>query len=135
MHYQQLFRPGHSNANNSGCVYEHILKAEKALGKPLPKGVEIHHVDENRRNNVNSNLVVCQDRAYHKLLHARARLIRLGCIPGKEYPCCVCKRILPLENYLRNSRNKSFGIQRACRECQKLYRHPKPQARAMMGGS
>lgn len=59
-----------------GYMYEHILIAEKAVGHALPKGAEVHHVDENRSNNANGNLVVCQDRAYHQLLHRRMRRLR-----------------------------------------------------------
>src|SRR3990167_9989532 len=55
----------------------HILVAEKALGRPLPEGVEVHHHDENRQNNSNSNLVICQDVAYHRLLHVIMRVLRL----------------------------------------------------------
>jgi len=56
--------------------YEHILVAEKALGKPLPPGAEVHHLDENRRNNKPNNLVICPSRAYHKLLHMRMRQLK-----------------------------------------------------------
>ena len=31
------------------------------------------HLDGNPRNNAPSNLVICQDKAYHMLLHARQR--------------------------------------------------------------
>lgn len=37
--YVVLLRPEHTRANVGGYVYEHILIAEKALGKPLPKGL------------------------------------------------------------------------------------------------
>ena len=55
-------------------TYEHILKAEKALGKRLPKGAHVHHVNNvGWDNNRPWNLVVCPDDAYHKLLHDRSR--------------------------------------------------------------
>jgi hypothetical protein len=52
-------------------IYEHIFKAERALGKPLPKGVLVHHLDGDGTNNDNTNLVICQNKAYHRLLHMR----------------------------------------------------------------
>lgn len=54
-------------------VYEHIDKAEKALGHSLPEGAEVHHVNRIKSDNSNTNLVICQDSAYHQLLHARQR--------------------------------------------------------------
>jgi len=54
-------------------VLAHIFLAEKALGRALPPGVQVHHVDENPANNAPSNLVICPDAAYHKLLHQRQR--------------------------------------------------------------
>lgn len=52
---------------------EHILKAEKALGKKLPEGAVVHHWDRNKLNNENENLLICPDQAYHMLIHQRMR--------------------------------------------------------------
>lgn len=58
-------------AEDGTRMLEHVYVAEKALGRKLPKGAIVHHVDENRGNNINTNLVVCPDQAYHKLIHRR----------------------------------------------------------------
>lgn len=71
----------------------HIVIAEAALGKPLPIGVHVHHVDENKWNNTNKNLVICQDAKYHQLLHARARVLRAGGNPNLQRICCHCKQL------------------------------------------
>lgn len=72
-------------------VREHVLVAERALGRALPQGAVVHHVDENKSNNTPSNLVVCEDRAYHNLLHARIRALReTG--HANHRPCRYCKR-------------------------------------------
>src|SRR5258708_6599812 len=63
---------------------EHELIAEQVLGHPLPKKAEIHHVDNNGLNNEHSNLVICQDHAYHMLLHARTRIVKAGGNPNTD---------------------------------------------------
>ncbi len=50
---------------------EHVLIAEQAIGKHLPKGACVHHVDGNPHNNTHSNLIVCPTHAYHMLIHQR----------------------------------------------------------------
>lgn len=71
---------GHTNKQSRVIVVKggrkrllHVLICEAALGHALPPGAEVHHVDENSLNNHPSNLVICPDAAYHKLLHQRQR--------------------------------------------------------------
>lgn len=61
----------HPRADSWGYVDEHVLVAEAALGKHLPPGAIVHHRNEDPRDNRKENLVICQDRAYHALIHAR----------------------------------------------------------------
>ncbi len=53
--------PGHPRADKGGRVYQHILVAEKVLGKYLPEGAEVHHVDGNGKDNRNDNLVIAKE--------------------------------------------------------------------------
>lgn len=54
--------------------YEHIYKAEQALGKPLSKEAVVHHMNNIPwDNDTPFNLVVCPDQAYHLLLHRRMK--------------------------------------------------------------
>lgn len=72
-------------------VLEHVRVAEKALGKPLPKGAVVHHIDENRTNNDPSNLVICPSRGYHAMLHSRMRAL-CECGNANWKKCNVCKK-------------------------------------------
>jgi len=75
----------------------HVLIAEKALGKVLPKGAEVHHVDEDKSNNEPTNLVICPSRAYHMLLHMRARALK-ACGNANFRKCRHCQKYDSLEN-------------------------------------
>jgi hypothetical protein len=80
-------------AINGVAVYDHVSIAELALGHPLPKGAEIHHVDNNKRNNANTNLVICQDHQFHFFLHVRAKVVRAGGNPNTQRICSHCHRL------------------------------------------
>lgn len=73
--YVMVRAPGHHREGGSGYVMEHILVAERILGRPIPEKHPVHHVDENRANNEPTNLVICESKAYHNLLHARMRAL------------------------------------------------------------
>jgi hypothetical protein len=72
--YVLIFLPDHPRADSRGYVREHILIAEKALGKPLPPKAVVHHANGSRNS---GPLVICQDRAYHWLLHRRENKLKL----------------------------------------------------------
>jgi len=88
--YLWVYAPNHPKATNR-YVLEHILKCERALGKYLPLKAEPHHVDGDRLNNSNDNLVLCQDRAYHMLLERRTRAHK-ACGHADWRKCKYCKK-------------------------------------------
>jgi hypothetical protein len=49
---------------------EHILVAERMIGRKLTKNEVVHHKDENRKNNAESNLQVMTRGEHTKLHHA-----------------------------------------------------------------
>ena len=111
--YRLIYKKGHPRANCRGHVFEHILVAEKVLGKPLPLGSEIHHVDENRSNNNKDNLIICEDRAYHFLLHRRKRAY-IACGRVDWAICPYCKQYDDPKN-MYIYKNKHAGFHRGCR--------------------
>lgn len=69
----------------------HRVRAEKALGKPLPPGVQVHHADGSKSDD--APLVICQNQAYHSLLHVRMRVIKAGGDPDRHRICCHCRSV------------------------------------------
>lgn len=97
--YIVLNLPDHPRADSRGRVLEHIVIAEQVLGRHLPDGAEVHHVNGRRSENRNNNLVICENRAYHRLLHQRQRAIAAGA-PAHWLKCWQCKTYDEPENLL-----------------------------------
>lgn len=66
---------------------EHVVVVEKALGKQIPKGAVVHHIDGDINNNSNNNLLLCPSHSYHAIIHARQEA-RDTC-GNPEYRKCV----------------------------------------------
>lgn len=75
----------------------HILMAEKAIGKSLPYGAMVHHVNENPKDNRPTNLVICPNQSYHKLLHRRTDAMN-ACGNANWRKCLYCKTYDAPEN-------------------------------------
>lgn len=80
--YRMQFSPEHPRACKN-YVLEHRLIAEKALGKLLPLHAVVHH-------HSTKQLVVCQNRAYHNLIHKRMRAF-YACGHANWVKCCYCQ--------------------------------------------
>jgi len=102
---------------------------ERALGKAIPLFAEIHHVDGNPGNNKPSNLVLCEDASYHKLLHVRTEAF-LACKNANWKICWICKTYDKPENLKKNRRGfvhtecfrqylKERPVQNFCCYCKK----------------
>jgi hypothetical protein len=109
--YILLYLPDHHRADRHGNVLEHVIIAEKAFGKPLPIGVEIHHANGSRDN---GPLVICQDKAYHRLLHRRMVAIK-ECGNPKWRRCHICKMHDDPQNMIKS------GSGMAHRDCKNTY--------------
>lgn len=99
--------------------YGHILVAEKALGRRLPIGAEVHHVNENKNDNRPENLVICPSQKYHALLHMRMRAMKAG-FPPHYRACSICKQFDdPEKMYVKPSGN--HPRHRTCKDHMRVY--------------
>ena len=96
----------------------HIYIAEKALGKPLPKCAQVHHIDGNKHNNESSNLLIMQNNKEHLSLHARQRIQKMGGNWRTDKICGSCKKLLSRSQFYE-CESHFDGLTGACRECQK----------------
>jgi hypothetical protein len=86
--YVAMYTPDHVRARYNH-VMEHILIAESVLGKPLPPKAVVHHVDHKPANNQNNNLIICENQAYHNLLHRRETALH-ECGHADYRKCWIC---------------------------------------------
>lgn len=76
--YISIYKPEHNRAFENGCVYEHILVAEKMLGRELKASECVHHIDKNRMNNSTDNLIIFSSSSDHIRYHGGGQLIPNG---------------------------------------------------------
>lgn len=107
--YRLIYLPEYhramTNRVHRGYVYEHIVEAEKMLGRHLTNNECVHHLDFNRANNAYSNLLVLLHSQHGKLhawlaagapINESCRLNRVNSVKSKSASepklCEVCGR-------------------------------------------
>lgn len=122
--YIGIYMPEHHRASKvNGCVYEHILVAEKMLGRLLLPTEVVHHIDKDRSNNSPENLMVFSTRNDHIAYHAGAEAILQD---NGSYKCQVVKVIYKYKNILSTEDTKEESVEiiniknkDICPECMK----------------
>lgn len=90
----------------------HRLRAEKALGKPLPPKAVVHHADGSM--NEHAPLVVCENQGYHFLLHVRMRVLQAGGNPNTDRICVYCKAVKPMVDFYAYTNRPNVWRCKAC---------------------
>jgi hypothetical protein len=91
--------------------FEHRIIAERLVGHPLPPTVGIHHY--NGREN-NAQFVICQDNAYHKLLHLRTKAL-IACGHATWRRCQYCHTYDDPQNLIINGTAAHRQCRNSCR--------------------
>ena len=94
----------------------HLRVVERILNHRLPVTAVIHHFNSNRKDNSRGNLVVCQDQAYHILLHSRKRIYGLGGNPNTDKICSKCGEVKRKTEFHKAKR--ADGCRCYCKDCQ-----------------
>jgi len=68
--YKEIFVGPEYPYRKSGWVREHIIVMEKHIGKKIPKGMVVHHIDGDKQNNNIDNLLLCTVQE-HNNCHAK----------------------------------------------------------------
>lgn len=111
--YVIILFPEHPFSTARGYVRESRLVAEKALGKYINIKHPVHHHNGKISDNSPKNLVVCEDNAYHRLLHVRMNAYNT-CGNAFWQKCCFCGNYDDPKNMYVYPNGK-YGRHRSCR--------------------
>lgn len=110
--YIELYLPDHPRAMSNGCVYEHILVAEKKLGRQLYPGETVHHINYQRDDNREENLMVFSTIGDHTRFHSTGIAIQNE--DGTYYS--------PIQNICIDCGKPIYSNSTRCANCEKIRR-------------
>ena len=121
--YIEVLMPDHPYARKNGTILQHRLVAEKKLGRYLKKTEVVHHLDENRANNVPENLVVFRTNSDHARFHKIGIMQDMNdetftCpIPNSRIKKCDCCG----KYFICDNKHKDKSITFCSEECYRIY--------------
>lgn len=117
----RCYTPNHPRAWDDRCMYEHIIIAERKIGRFLVEGEVVHHVNMDPGDNNPDNLLVCDYRE-HARLHDRGRKGVSVCLECNKTTHCImtkgkllCFNCYIKARYMEQPREK-------CSSCGKMRR-------------
>ena len=96
-----------------GYVLEHIIVAEKKLGRMLRPGETVHHIDRNRKNNDPDNLMVFATVGDHTAFHAGHEIFKDGDVWRaimETSICPVCGKEFVITSQQKKYKTRYCGI-------------------------
>lgn len=72
--YVEIIDTTHHRARSSGAVYEHIIVAERKIGRLLKPEEVVHHINKIRHDNRPDNLMIFRSNADHTRFHHGAEV-------------------------------------------------------------
>src|SRR5690606_37603045 len=102
--YKMIYMPNHHRAIHK-MVYEHVYLMEQYIGRPLKDGEEVHHMDENKLNNSEENLILFRTKGDHSRYHKTGIMIEMEdgtYISPKEVEVRICEQCGKKYEHYRN---------------------------------
>lgn len=97
--------------------YDHRQIAEVAIGRALPDGAEVHHLNGDGTDNRSENLIILQNRAEHMAMHYRERAYDESGF-AHYVKCEYCKQYDdPANNMYTATRPNGAGFRARHRKC------------------
>jgi len=84
-------KPFYTPQPTAGQYSRDRKRAREAVGHPLKRSQRVHHHSL-------TQLVICEDQAYHMLLHRRTVAVRFGYNPNVHAACYCCQKPYPVDN-------------------------------------
>lgn len=110
--YYYVHLPSHPRAIGRPYIAEHVLIMESYIGRYLKDGEVVHHIDENKHNNLSENLMVFKTNSDHISFHKGNKNIKLDndvyvtLNKKEEYIICpICNK------------NKMYNDAKMCIKC------------------